>query len=71
MNTNPGGVPTQNCHLANHIETLNQPKQKASRPFVACVVTNFPAEVVEKFACRFIQRTQCLHCNWLEVILGP
>jgi len=33
------------------------------------LITNFPAEVVEKFACRFIQRTQCFHCNWLEVIL--
>jgi len=35
-------------------QNRNPLKQKASRPIDACVVTNFPAEVIEKFACRFV-----------------
>ena len=47
-------------HIIKALNRNRNPlKQKASRPIVACVVTNFPAEVVEKFTCRFIQITQC------------
>jgi len=32
------------------IQNRNPLKQKASRPIVTCIVTNFPAADVEKFA---------------------